>query len=167
MARSTRDGVGDAAVEHRHAVEGADRRHERERGRGLAEREQAIAISALGVVFGVTGAAVRGDNLKAHGIVEGRVVVEGQNFVGNAVVEKILVENGLVLPQMFEPDVLIFFEHIDGRLLSATSLPTQKRHAVAGTGRHADAIGEGDVGIHQVVEHPDGEHHAHPPAFQN
>ena len=68
---------------------------------------------------------------------------------------------------MFEPDVLIFFEHIDGRLLGATSLPTQKRHAVAGTGRHADAIGEGDVGIHQVVEHPDGEHHAHTPAFQN
>ena len=161
------DGVGDAAVEHRHAVEGADRRHERERGRGLAECEQAIAISALGVVFGVTGAAVRGDNLKAHGIVEGRVVVEGQNFVGHAVVEKILVENGLVLPQMFDPDVLIFLEHIDGRLLGAPSLSTQKGHAVPGTGRHADAIGEGDVGIHQVVEHPDGEHHAHTPTFQN
>ena len=122
---------------------------------------------AFGVIFGVAGAAIGGDNLKAHGVVEGRVVVEGENFVGNAVVEKFLIENGVRLPQMFQPDVLVFFEHIDGRLLGAPSLSAQKGHAVPCAGRHADTIREGDVGIHQVVEHSDGEHGTHASAFQD
>ena len=78
-----------------------------------------------------------------------------------------LVEYAVLIPEIFQSDVMVFLKHVDVAVLCTSALMRHERKSVAGSCRHTDHIWELDVMVHHVVEYSTGENASHASSFKD
>ena len=162
-----RNGVDDATVKHRDAVNLGNLCHVGQRGGSLGDGCQPTGIVLLRQVLGTARQTVGTDHLERGGIAPIGIVVEGHYLVGEALVKDVGVEDGALGEQTFQRDVAVLAQHVDVGITGTARLAAHVGQSVTGSCRHGHDVREIELVLHERIEDARGEHPAHAPSFEH
>ena len=122
--------------------------------------------TAYNVTTGPAGDTISGHHLKTCRVTEICFVIERQYRSRKLFIQQMLVKNAVLVPQILQPDVTVFSQHLDVAVTCPARLVRQIRQTVACTSRNADNIRKLYAFLHKIVEHTAGEHPTHASSFQ-
>ena len=162
-----RNSVANASIHHRHAIHISDRAKDRQRARGLADRQQTIPVPLLLQIFGLARQAIAHHHLESLRRLEEGVIIE------RIIALRINIENVIQInippasQEMAPADVIVMLQQVDVAETRAAALSRDIRDAITRSCRDTDRIGKTDAMIHKAIEHADGEDAAHAASLQN